>query len=64
MLLGLTVPKLLLILFIGFVVFGPGKLPKVGKSLGESLRAFKAASSDTSDEKKETSLTVEKKSRM
>ena len=43
MLLGLTVPKLLLILFIGFVVFGPGKLPKVGKSLGESLRAFKAA---------------------
>ena len=43
MLLGLTVPKLLLILFIGLVVFGPGKLPKVGKSLGESLRAFKAA---------------------
>ena len=26
MLLGLTVPKLLLILFIGLVVFGPGKL--------------------------------------
>jgi len=26
MLLGLTVPKLLLILFIGLIVFGPGKL--------------------------------------
>ena len=49
MLMGLTVPKLLLILGIGLLVFGPGKLPLVGKSLGKSVREFKSAVSE--DEK-------------
>lgn len=51
MLMGLTVPKLLLILVIGLLVFGPGKLPLVGKSLGKSVREFKSAVSE--DEKAE-----------
>ena len=51
MLMGLTVPKLLLILGIGLLVFGPGKLPLVGKSLGKSVRGFKSAVSE--DEKAE-----------
>ena len=51
MLMGLTVPKLLLILGIGRLVFGPGKLPLVGKSLGKSVREFKSAV--TEDEKAE-----------
>ena len=51
MLMGLTVPKLLLILGIGLLVFGPGKLPLVGKSLGKSVREFKSAV--TEDEKAE-----------
>ena len=51
MLMGLTVPKLLLILAIGLLVFGPGKLPLVGKSLGKSVREFKSAVSE--DEKAE-----------
>lgn len=51
MLMGLTVPKLLLIFAIGLLVFGPGKLPLVGKSLGKSVREFKSAV--TEDEKAE-----------
>ena len=51
MLMGLTVPKLLLILGIGLLVFGSGKLPLVGKSLGKSVREFKSAVSE--DEKAE-----------
>lgn len=51
MLMGLTIPKLLLILAIGLLVFGPGKLPMVGKSLGKSVREFKSAVSE--DEKTE-----------
>ena len=35
---GLGVPELVLILVIGLVIFGPGKLPGVGKALGKSLR--------------------------
>lgn len=47
---GLGVPELVLILIIGLVIFGPGKLPDVGKALGKSIREFKAASSE--EEKK------------
>ena len=34
---GLGVPELLIILVIGLVLFGPGKLPDVGKALGKSI---------------------------
>lgn len=42
--------ELLLILVIVLVIFGPGKLPKVGESLGKALQNFKSAK-DTEDEK-------------
>ncbi len=40
---GLGVPELILILIIGLIVFGPGKLPTIGSALGKSLREFKDA---------------------
>ena len=43
---GIGVPELVLILIIGLVVFGPGKLPGVGKALGQSIKEFKQANSD------------------
>ena len=46
---GIGVPELILILIIGLVVFGPGKLPGVGKALGQSIKEFKQANSE--DEK-------------
>lgn len=46
---GIGVPELVLILIIGLVVFGPGKLPGVGKALGQSIKEFKQANAD--DEK-------------
>ncbi len=38
---GLGTSELLLILVIILIIFGAGKLPQVGKSLGEGLRNFK-----------------------
>lgn len=35
-----------IILVIVLIVFGPGKLPSIGKALGEGLRSFKKATSD------------------
>ncbi|MEQ8200863.1 MAG: twin-arginine translocase TatA/TatE family subunit [Syntrophomonadaceae bacterium] len=35
--------ELILILVIVLVIFGPGKLPKVGESLGKALNSFKKA---------------------
>lgn len=40
---GLGLPELLLILVIGLIFFGPGKLPDVGSALGKSMREFKQA---------------------
>jgi len=39
--LGLT--ELLIILTLALVIFGAGKLPGVGKALGQSIREFKGA---------------------
>jgi len=35
--------ELVLVLVIVLVIFGPGKLPKVGESLGKALQSFKKA---------------------
>lgn len=40
-----SMPELILILVIALVVFGPGKLPEVGKAIGRSLQEFKKATS-------------------
>jgi sec-independent protein translocase protein TatA len=41
---GLLQPThLLLILLIVLVIFGPKKLPEIGKSLGQAIRGFKEA---------------------
>ncbi|HLK11100.1 MAG TPA: twin-arginine translocase TatA/TatE family subunit [Candidatus Binatia bacterium] len=41
---GLVQPMhLLLVLVITLLVFGPGKLPEIGKGLGEAIRDFRRA---------------------
>ena len=39
-------PELVIILVIALIVFGPRKLPDLGRSLGRSLSEFKRASSE------------------
>ncbi len=44
---GLLQPMhLLLILIIALVVFGPKRLPELGKALGESIQGFKKGLND------------------
>lgn len=40
------VPELIIILTIALIVFGPRKLPELGRSLGRSLNEFKRASNE------------------
>jgi sec-independent protein translocase protein TatA len=44
---SLGAPELLVILVVALVVFGPGKLPELGKSLGEAIRGFKKATRES-----------------
>lgn len=37
------VPSLILILIVALLIFGPQKLPEIGKAAGNSLREFKNA---------------------
>ncbi|MBP2644982.1 MAG: tatA [Firmicutes bacterium] len=41
-----SMPELVLILGIALVVFGPGKLPEVGKAVGKGLNEFRRAMND------------------
>ena len=48
---GLFQPShLILILIVALVVFGPSKLPQIGAGLGKSIRDFKKAMSEASDD--------------
>ena len=39
-------PELIIIFTIALIIFGPRKLPEIGKSLGKSLAEFKRASNE------------------
>lgn len=43
---SLGMPEILMILVIALIVFGPRKLPELGKTLGQSLAQFRKASED------------------
>ena len=43
---SIGMPELLIIFVIALIVFGPRKLPELGRSLGKSLGEFKRASND------------------
>jgi len=58
---GLFQPMhLIIILVIALIIFGPGKLPELGKGLGKSIREFKKAISGVSGEEEKPPTEVKK----
>jgi len=43
---NIGMPELIIILTIALIIFGPRKLPELGRSLGKSLSEFKRASNE------------------
>jgi sec-independent protein translocase protein TatA len=56
---GLFQPMHLLLIFgIALLVFGPKKLPELGKGMGEGIRGFKAAMKTDEEKPASTTATV------
>ncbi len=47
---GIGLPEMILILVVALLVFGPKKLPEIGKSLGKAIRGFQEASREFESE--------------
>lgn len=43
---SIGMPELIIIFVIALIIFGPRKLPELGRSLGKSLAEFKRASNE------------------
>jgi len=54
-------PGLILILVIALIIFGPNKLPEIGRAVGKSMREFKKATEGITDDiKKEINEDINK----
>lgn len=49
---GLGFQEIIVILIIALVVFGPGKLPELGKALGKGINEFRGAVSQGTEKEK------------
>ena len=56
---GVGLPELAVIAAIGLLVFGPKRLPELGKTLGRTLKDFQSASKEFEQEFRKAVDTVE-----
>ncbi|EZP78929.1 twin-arginine pre-protein translocation pathway protein [Parageobacillus genomosp. 1] len=66
MLNNIGIPGLILILVIALIIFGPSKLPEIGRAFGRTLTEFKSAakelvSDNNNEETKKSVLSAVKK---
>jgi sec-independent protein translocase protein TatA len=57
---GLGWQELIIILIIALIIFGPRKLPEIGKSLGQAINGFKESTKKVQDEAKKEIKEIEK----
>jgi sec-independent protein translocase protein TatA len=56
---NIGVPGLILILIIALIIFGPAKLPQLGRAAGQTLREFKNSTKGIMDDTTEETKVVE-----
>lgn len=57
---GIGLPEMALIMVLALLVFGPKKLPEIGRSMGKAIRGFQEASKEFESEFKREAEQIEK----
>ncbi|GAB1539177.1 TatA/E family twin arginine-targeting protein translocase [Scytonema sp. NUACC21] len=47
---GIGLPEMALIFIVALLIFGPKKLPEIGRSMGKAIRGFQEASKEFQNE--------------
>ncbi|MFC7687806.1 twin-arginine translocase TatA/TatE family subunit [Ureibacillus sp. GCM10028918] len=50
MMASIGVPGLIIILVLALIIFGPSKLPQLGRAVGDTLREFKTSTKGVMDD--------------
>ncbi|WP_017296345.1 TatA/E family twin arginine-targeting protein translocase [Geminocystis herdmanii] len=56
---GIGLPEMILIFVVALLIFGPKKLPEIGRSLGKTIKGFQEASKEFQEEFKKEVEQVE-----
>lgn len=57
---NIGIPGLILILVLALIIFGPKKLPEIGKAVGQTLNEFKKSAKELTDDTVEEISQVKK----
>jgi len=60
---GIGLPEMALIMVLALLIFGPKKLPEIGRSMGKAIRSFQEASKEFETEFKRESDQLENANR-
>jgi sec-independent protein translocase protein TatA len=57
---GIGLPEMAVIMVLALLIFGPKKLPEIGRSMGKAIRGFQEASKEFENEFKKEAERIEK----
>jgi sec-independent protein translocase protein TatA len=56
---GIGLPEMAVIMIVALLIFGPKKLPEIGRSVGKAIRGFQEASNEFQSEFKREAEQIE-----
>lgn len=47
------IPELIIVLVVVLIIFGPGKMPQIGRAMGDAIRNFKSSAKASKEKEPE-----------
>ena len=55
---NIGIPGLIIVLILALIIFGPSKLPQLGKAVGQTLKEFKTSTRDIINDEEKGAIKV------